>query len=43
MVIYLTLTIALLSGLYAYRYLRRATSPRTAQRIYAARGLAALL
>lgn len=43
MVIYLTLTIALLSGLYAYRYLRRVTSPRTAQRIYAAMGLAALL
>ena len=43
MVIYLTLTIALLSGLYAYRYLRRVTSPRTAQRIYAAMGLAAQL
>lgn len=43
MVIYLTLTIALLSGLYAYRYLRRATTPRTARRIYAAMGLAALL
>ena len=43
MVIYLTLTIALLSGLYAYRYLRRASSPRTALRIYAAMGVAALL
>lgn len=43
MVIYITLTIALLSGLYAYRYLRRASSPRTARRIYAAMGLAALL
>ena len=43
MIIYITLFIAIAAGIYSYRYVRRAASRRTANIVYLAMGVAALI